>query len=143
MIFGTESSQSRSHVIIKIIQSVLVGLLSKHLIKFGFYLELWVFSWPIHSVFPHLTHLTRYCLHYRVGKASIYKLESYSGFGINLCFVHLLKYEVIIIKYHLVTKSELLVTHNQTSSLVKLGALLLVLVKVYWLDNKNLPLVCH
>ena len=46
-------------------------------------------------------------------------------------------YEVIIFECHLITKSELLIGCNQTSFLMKLSALSLVLVRVYWLDNKG------
>ena len=49
----------------------------------------------------------------------------------------------IILKRHLVTKSELSVRYNQTSSFVKSSASLLVLVRVYWLDDKGSPLVYH
>ena len=41
-------------------------------------------------------------------------------------------------------ESEQLVGYNRAySSLVEMSALSLVLVKVYWLDNKGLSLVCH
>lgn len=56
---------------------------------------------------------------------------------------HLLRYKVIIFKRSLVIRSELSVRRSQTSSLVKLSALSLILVKIYWLDNKNLLLVYH
>lgn len=46
----------------------------------------------------------------------------------------------IIFKHHLVTKIEQLVGCNQTNSFVELSASLLVLVKVYWLDDKSPPL---
>ena len=61
----------------------------------------------------------------------MYELEGYSDRGIYLCFVYLLRYKVIILKHHLVTKSELLVRRNQTSSSVKLSVLSSVLVSVY------------
>ena len=49
----------------------------------------------------------------------------------------------IILERHLVTKSELLVGCNQISSLVKTSASSLVLVRVYWLDDKGSPLECY
>ena len=49
----------------------------------------------------------------------------------------------IILERHLVTRSELLVGCDQTSSFVKLSASSSVLVRVYWLDDEGSPLVCH
>ena len=57
----------------------------------------------MHSIFHYL--------HYKIDMAYIYKSE-HSGYGIYLCFVHLSRYEIIILKRHLVTMSELLVGHN-------------------------------
>ena len=82
-----------------------------------------------HSVSPHLTHSTPHRLRHRVGRASMYESE-HSGCGIYLCFVHLSRYEVIILERHLVTRSEQSVGRNQTSSLVKLSASSSVLVRV-------------
>ena len=59
---------------------------------------------------------------------------------VSMYFIHLSRYEVIIFEYHLVTRSEVLVGHNQTSSFVKLSALSSVLVRMYWLDDKGLLL---
>ena len=61
----------------------------------------------------------------------MYELEKHFGYNIYLCFVYLLKYEIIILKGHLVTKSKLLVQRNQTSFLMKLSTSSLVLVRVY------------
>ena len=41
------------------------------------------------------------------------------------------------------TTSDWLVGYNQTSSLVKISASSLVLVRIYWLDDKGSPLECH
>ena len=49
----------------------------------------------------------------------------------------------IIFKRHQVTKSELLIGCNQTSSLVKSSTSSSVLVKVYWLDDESSPSVYH
>lgn len=130
-------------MIITIIQDFPIWLSLQYLIKFGSYLKSRTFFWPTHLVFSHFTHSTLYRLQYRVDKAFKYKWERYSNYGIYLCFVHLSRYKVIILKCHLITKNEFLVEHNQISFLVKLLALLLVLVRVYWLDNKGLLLVCY
>ena len=94
----------------------------------------------MHSVSPHLTYSTPHRLCHRPGRASMYESKGYCGCGIYLCLVHLSKYEVIILERHLVTRSELLVGRNQTSSLVKSSASSSVLVRVYWLDDKGSPL---
>ena len=120
-----------------------IWLLSSRFIKFGFNIEPWVFFWPMHLVSSHLTYQTPYYLRHRVSRVSIYKSERYFSCGIYLYFVYLLGYEVIILKYYLVTRSELLVGRNQISYLVKLSALSSVLIRIYWLDDKALPSVCH
>ena len=43
----------------------------------------------------------------------------------------LLRYEIIILEYHLVTKNKLSVGYNMSSFSVKLSALSLILVRVY------------
>lgn len=58
-------------------------------------------------------------------------LKKPSGYDIYLCFVYLSRYEVIILKHHLVTKSELLIGCNQMiSSFMQLSTLLLILIRV-------------
>ena len=74
---------------------------------------------------------------------SIYIWEVSSAL-VSICVVSTCRgMRFIIFKRHLVIKSELSVGCNQTSSLVKSSASSLVLVKVYWLDNKGSSLVCH
>lgn len=92
----------------------------------------------MHLVLPQFTHSTTYRLWHKVDRASMYKLEHF-GYCIYLYFVHLLKYEVIILERHLMRRSELFIGCNQTSSLIKLSTLSSVLVKVYELDDKNPP----
>ena len=83
-------------------------------------------------------HLTPHYLYRKVSRSFIYKLEGHFGCDIYLCFVYLSRYKIIILEGHLVIKSELLVTPNETSSFVKLPALSLVLIRVYLLHNKGL-----
>lgn len=65
------------------------------------------------------------------------------GYDIYLCFVHLSRYEIIIFECQLVTRSKLLIGRKQTSFFVKLLALSLLLVRIYWLDNNSPLLVCY
>lgn len=88
-------------------------------------------------------HSTPYRLRDKVSRASMYKSKGYYSYGIYLCFVYLSRYEIIIFECHLVTRNELLVGRNQTFSLVKLLISSLVLVKIYWLDDQDLPLVLY
>ena len=74
---------------------------------------------------------------------SIYTLEIFSAL-ISICVSSTCRgIMFIILDRHLVIRSELSVGCNQTSSLVKLSTLSSVLVRVYWLDDKGSPLVCH
>ena len=43
----------------------------------------------------------------------------------------------MILKHHIVIKIELLIRYNQTFYLIKFLAFLLILVKVYWLNDKG------
>lgn len=76
---------------------------------------------------------------HKISKTFVYKLEEYfvliSIYGLSTCR----GIRFIILEYYLMTRSEQLVRCNQTSSLGKLSTLLLVLVRVYWLDDKSLP----
>ena len=49
----------------------------------------------------------------------------------------------IILKRYLMIRNNRLVRCNQTSFFVKTSASSLILVRVYWLDDKGLPLECH
>ena len=103
----------------------------------GTYLEPWGFFLTYALGVSHFIYSTPHHLCYQVGKTSMYKLEKYSGHGIYLCFVYLLRYKVIILEYYLVTRNELLVGYNQTSSFIKSSAPSLILVKAYWLNDKG------
>lgn len=143
MIFRAENFWSGSYVTITIIQDFPVKLLLQRFIEFGSYLEPWISFWIIYLFFPHFTYLIPYYLYHKVGKTSIYRLKEYFSCGIYLCFVHLLKYEIIILERYPMTKTELSIRRNQIFSLVKLSGLSLVLVRVYFLDDKGLSLICH
>ena len=82
--------------------------------------------WPVWTI--------TYVVYLHVG--NIFRLNIY------LQIVHLSRYEVIILERHLVARSDRSVGCNQTFSLVKTSALSLVLVRVYWRDDKGSPLVC-
>lgn len=87
----------------------------------------------------HLMHSNSHRLYHRAGKTFIYKSEGCSHYGIYLYFIYLLRYEVIIFKYHLVLRSELLVKRNQTSFFVNTSASSLILLRIYQLNSKGSP----
>ena len=116
-----ESSQSRIHVA-TIIQNFTLVILTSTVTPYqvGLSFKAVVSSYP--------THLTIYALDSLLPTQS----KGISGYRNYLCFVHLLRNEV----YHFSSVTgwrgvELLVGRNQTSFLVKISALSLVLVKVY------------
>ena len=93
-------------------------------------LMLWIF-FKLCTWFPLILH-TRLFIVYAKGLVEYLYTSSkkYFDCGIYLYFVHLLKYEVIIFKRHLVTGSEQSVKRNLISFFMKLLAWLLVLVRV-------------
>ena len=102
-------------------------------------------SWPTHltsfltHLIFHLTHLTPYRLRH-IGKASMYKPEGYSAWVSADCPL-VETWGWIILGRHLVARSDRSAGHSQISSLMQSSALLSVLVKVYWLDDKGLTTV--
>ena len=74
---------------------------------------------------------------------SIYMLEVSSAL-VSICVSFICRdMRFIILKRHLVTRNEMSVECNQTSSLVKSSASSSVLVGVYWLDDEGSPSICH
>ena len=57
----------------------------------------------MHLVSRHPTHLISHHLRHKVGKVFSYKLEEYSGYGIYLHFIHLLRYKVIIAPFKVIS----------------------------------------
>ena len=130
---GTESSQSGSHVTIIIQNFTLVSLTSTtipHLVGLSFRA----------TILSHSTHSTTYALN----SSPSTQLESIFGCGNYPCFVYLLKNEVIISWASLDgVESELSVGCNRRSSLMKILASSILLVRVYWLDDEGSLLVYH
>ena len=133
MTLGAESSQSGNYVITIIQNFTLITLTSTTMPQpIGLPFRATVPSHPMHS--------TTYALNFLPFTQS----EDISGYKNYLCFVHLLKNEVIISQSSLDSvESELLVGCNRHSSLVKTLALSLVLVRIYWLDDQGSSLVYH
>ena len=81
-----------------------------------------------------------FCQRNSISKAFLYKSEKYSTLVSIYRFSIYQSMKFIIFEYYLVIMSKQLVKRKQTSSFTKLLALLLVFIRVYWLDNKSLPL---
>lgn len=126
-----------------IIQDFSIWLSLQHLIEFDSYLEPWISFWPMQLVFPYFIYLTPHRLCHRIDKALIYKSEGHFDYGIYLYLIYLSKYKIIVFEHHLLSSNELSIERNQIFSLINLSVLSLVLVRVYWLDHKGLPLICH
>lgn len=97
-------------------------------------------SWTLFKLRIWFLFIYSFCLYYKIDKAFMYKPKEHSAL-VSICRLSTSwGMRFIILKRHLLIRSEQLVGSNQTFFFVKLSALLLIFVKVYWLDNKDLSL---
>ena len=132
MTLEAESSQNRSHVTIIILNFILVSLTSTITpYSVGLLFRAMVLFHSTHSTTDALNFLPFICLE------SISSCENY------LCLSTCWGWVIIFWALLDSMESKLLVRCKQRFSLVKTLALSLVLVRIYWLDDKGSPLVCH
>ena len=86
-----------------------------------------------------------YVLNHLLDSSLFMQWEAIPSCGKYLCFVYLSRNEIIISRASLDSiESKRLVRHNQACfSLVQTLALSLVLIRVYWLDDKGSTLICY